>query len=310
MKAVVYERYGPPEVLQLREIPKPVPRGKEVLVKIHATTAHIGDFRMRSFTVPPLYWIPFRFYLGIFRPRRKILGIELSGEIESVGKDVTLFEPGDRILGSTFALNFGAYAEYKCFPEDGMLVKKPDSITYQEAATIPGAGMTSLRCIRKGKIQPGQKVLVYGASGSVGTMSVQLARHFGAAVTGVCSTANLELVKSLGADRVIDYTREDFTREGKIYDVVFDAVGKIPASKGKKVLKPGGIYLNVMTSSGTGEKKEELVDITELVASGKIRTVIDRAWPLEQIVEAHRYLDKGHKKGNVVITVREEESGR
>ncbi len=306
MKAVVYEKYGPPEVLQLKEVPKPAPKDNEVLVKIHATTAHIGDFRLRSFTVPPLFWIPFRLYIGVFRPRRKILGIELAGEIEEAGKDVTLFKEGDRVFGSTMALNFGAYAEYKCFPEDGMLLKKPDSITYGEAATIPGAGATSLRCLRKGKIQPGQKVLIYGASGSVGTLSIQLANHFGAEVTGVCSAVNLELVKSLGAVKVIDYTKEDFTKEGKVYDVVFDAVGKIPASRAKKALKKGGIYLNVMTSSGMSEKKEELVTITEIIASGKVKPFIDRTYPLEEIVEAHRYIEKGHKKGNVIITVEHE----
>lgn len=307
MKAVIYTKYGQPEVLQLKDIPKPVPKDNEVLVKIYTTTAHIGDFRMRSFTVPPLYWIPFRIYLGIFGPRRKILGLELAGEIEAVGKDVKLFKKGDRVLASTFAVNFGGYAEYKCFPEDGMLIMKPDSITYEQAAAIPGAGMTALRCIRKGKIKPEQKILIYGASGSVGTLAVQLARHFGAEVTGVCSTANLELVKSLGADKVIDYTREDFSREGKVYDVVFDTVAKISSSRGKKALKKGGIYLNVMSSSGYGERKEELISITKLIASGEIQPVIDRTYPLEQIVEAHRYLDKGHKKGNVVITVYQEE---
>lgn len=307
MKAVVYTKYGPPEVLHLTEVAQPVPKANEVLIKVLATTVTVGDTRMRSFTVPRGQWLPARLYLGVLKPKRPILGMELAGTVEATGKDVTRFRPGDAVFASTFEVGFGGYAEYICLPADGLLAPKPANLSFGEAAAAVGGGMTAWRCLQRGRIQPGQAVLIYGASGAVGSNAVQIAsHHFGADVTGVCSTANLDLARSLGASQVIDYTREDFTQNGAAYDVVFDAVAKIPPAHAKKALKPGGVYLNVHRDAHavSGQARwAELLALKELIEAGKLRPVIDRVYPLEQIVEAHCYVDQGHKKGNVVITI-------
>jgi len=311
MKAVICTKYGPPEVLQIVDMEKPTPKDNEVLIKICATTAHVGDAKIRALKpglgpVKDFFFKPImRIMVGLKGPRKNILGMDLAGDIELVGKNVKKFKAGDQIYASTFnGFEFGAYTEYKCMPEHELIAIKPNNMNYEEAATIPNGCTTALLILRKANIQKNQKVLIYGASGSIGTFAVQLAKHFGAEVTGICSSANIEMVNSLGADKVLDYTSNNFTKNLEMYDVIFDAVSKIAPSKLKKYLKKSGIYLDILKASNSIKMRtEDLVFLREIIESGHLTTIIDKRYPLEQIVEAHRYVDKGHKKGNVVITV-------
>ena len=325
MKAIVWTKYGPPDVLQLQEVAKPAPKDHEVLIRIDATTVTAADCELRSLKLPIWLRLPLRIYLGLIRPRNMILGQELAGEIEAVGKDVKRLRKGDQVFAWT-GLGLGAYAEYTCLPEDGVLAIKPATMTYEEAAALPVGGLEAVHFLRKGHIQSGEKILIHGAGGSIGTFAVQLAKYFGADVTAVDSTEKLDLLRSLGADHVIDYTQADFTTNGETYDVIFDVVGKSSFPRSVRSLKHNGRYLLanpklsqmvrgrriLRRSSKTvipyaaraaSETTEDFNFLKELIEAGKIQSVIDRRYPLEHIAEAHRYVDTGHKKGNVVITV-------
>ena len=325
MKAIVWTKYGPPDGLQLREIEKPNPKDNEVLIRIVATTVTAGDCEIRSLNIPILFRLPMRIYMGFRKPRDIILGQELAGEVDSVGKDVKLFKKGDQVFATT-GFGFGAYAEYICLPEKsamGVLATKPANMTYEEAAAVPTGGLEALHFLRKANIQSGQKVLIIGAGGSIGTFAVQLARYFGAEVTGVDSAGKLDILRSIGADHVIDYTQKDFTKNSETYDVIFDVMGRSSFSGSVRSLKQNGRYLlgnagltqmvqgwwiswrsskKVMIGAAI-QRTEDLVFLKELIEAGKIKSVIDQSYPLEQIAEAHKYVDTGQKKGNVVITI-------
>jgi len=328
MKAIVWTKYGPPDVLELQEVEKPTPKDNEVLIKVYATTVTAGDCEMRNLKFPIYLSLPMRMWVGFTKPRSNTIpGTELAGEIEAIGKDVKKFKVGDQVFGAA-GMGLGANAEYICLPEEpgdseGGMALKPANMTFEEAATVPFGGRDALHFLRKGDIQPGQKVLINGAGGSIGTFAIQLAKNYGAEVTAVDSMAKLDVLRSLGADHVIDYTQEDFTKNGEVYDVIFDVVGTISFSRSKKSITKNGIYLLANPIKGqllrgswtriTSSNKvimetasgtiSDLITLRELIEAGKIRTVIDRTYPLEQIVEAHKYVETGAKLGNVVITV-------
>lgn len=307
MQAVIYEQYGDPEVLKLRRIPIPKPKENEVRVKIHTSTITSGDIKMRGLKLARLERFLARLYLGYFRPKRPILGMEIAGEIDAVGQDVTRFQPGDLIMGSTLWADFGGYAEYKCLPEDGLIAKIPEIMTYISAAPICGGAITACLLLKKANIQKGQSILIFGASGSVGTYAIQIAKALGAQVTGVCSGVNSNLIRSLGAEQVIDYKDEEWIKNSDRYDIILDAVNKLPQKEAKSLLKPKGIYLNVETSSGGMGKPQKHFDnltfLIELIEAGKLKTIIDKQFALEKIIEGHTYVETGHKKGNVVVTI-------
>jgi NADPH:quinone reductase-like Zn-dependent oxidoreductase len=333
MKAIVYTQYGPPEVLQLKEVAKPAPQAKEILVKIHASPVNFGDIMARNFaniparefTMPLLLWFPARLAFGWRRPRKTILGSEFAGEIEAVGTEVTGFKPGDQVFGYR-GEGFGAYAEYLCMPEAGVVAIKPVNMTYTEASTVPYGALFALSFLRKANIQAGQKVLINGASGSIGSYALQLAKHYGAEVTGVCGARRVQMVQSLGADKVIDYTSQDFTENGETYDLILDILGKSSFSRCKRSLNPGGRYFLVsfktrqlwqmLWTSLFGSRKvictlesaraEDLAITRELIEAGKIKTVIDRCYPPEQAAAAHSYVENGDRRGAVVITMCEQ----
>ncbi|NPD90294.1 MAG: NAD(P)-dependent alcohol dehydrogenase [Asgard group archaeon] len=327
MKAIVYEKFGPPDVLQLKEIEKPTPKDNEVLIKVHAVHVNAGDLIARNlknispskFHMPFLFWFIARASFGFRKPKTKILGNEFAGKIESVGKDVERFKAGDEVFAYV-GQAMGAYAEYICMPEKGTVALKPTNMTYEEASTVSGNSMTARNILSKVNIQSGQKVLINGASGGIGSIALQLAKSYGAEVTGVCGTPRMEMVKALGADNIIDYTKEDFTTKGKTYDLIFDVLGKSSFSRSKKVLNKNGIYLlanfksrqllQALRTKIIGNKKvkcvlsfeEDIDSIKELVEAGKIKSYIDKSYPMEQAAEAHDYVEKGFKKGYVVIT--------
>jgi NADPH:quinone reductase-like Zn-dependent oxidoreductase len=305
MRAAVCTAYGPPEVLQIRTVPDPHPRDKEVCVRLFATAVTASDCIVRGLKLRGVYRLFMRAAFGIRAPRKGIIGMIAAGEIESVGREVTAFKPGDQVFGMN-GFRAGTYAEKVCWPASSALALRPTNLSYEESAALPYGGLIASFFVRRLKIQKGQRVLVYGASGAIGTAALQLARHLGAEVTGVCSTTNLELVRSLGATTVIDYTKDDFTQSGRQYDVIFDAVGKRKSAKAMlnagAALASGGVSMSV-DDAFPRTKKSDLFVLKELAESGAFRPVIDRRYPLDQIVEAHRYVDLGHKKGNVIVTI-------